>query len=264
MATSKGFDGSPLPLLGTYFGAMASTWIIATLASRWMLRRPWEDSAAVAMGAVFGNTVMLGIPLALSAFGEAAAAPIALIVAIETPLMWLAATTQMELTLRRGGQASAARPGAAIVDIVRNPIVLSILLGVAWRATGLAIPDLFDRWLGLLAQSAAPAALFALGMSLATYRIAGELPTLSAIGMMKLGCYPAIAYALATYVFEMPATWTAVAVLFAAMPVGANAYLFAQRYERAVGAVSGAMAVTTVVAVVSLSAVLAHLGAARG
>lgn len=263
MVNSTGLAGSPLPLIATYFGAMAVVWIAATIVSRYVLRRPPEDSAVVAMSATFGNTVMLGIPLALSAFGEAAAAPIAIIIAIDSPLLWLVATMQIELAQRRSDRAFAANALAALVDIVRNPIVLSVLLGVAWRATGLGLYDGLDRWIAFLAQSAAPAALFALGTTLAAYRIAGEAATLSAIGVLKLVVFPLIALAFAHYLFELPPVWSAVAVLFAAMPVGANAFLFASRYERGVGAVSGAMATTTAIAVATLTVVLALHGAAK-
>jgi len=47
-----------------------------------------------------------------------------------------------------------------------------------------------------------------------------------------------------------------VATLVAAMPVGANAFLFAAKYDRAVGSVSAAIAVSTVVAVGWSSVVL--------
>jgi len=48
----------------------------------------------------------------------------------------------------------------------------------------------------------------------------------------------------------------AVATVLAAMPVGANAYLFASRYDRAVGSTSAAVAASTAFAVVTVSVTL--------
>jgi len=136
-----------------------------------------------------------------------------------------------------------------VLDLAKNPIILALLAGIVGRANGLVVPELPDRLLALLHQAAVPSALCALGMSLATYEIKGQAPTLAVICILKLVVYPLIAFVLCVHVFALPPLWSAVAVLFAAMPVGANAYLFAQRYERAVGSVSSAIAVLSVAGV---------------
>ena len=107
-------------------------------------------------------------------------------------------------------------------------------------------------------QSADPlrAALFSLGLSLAAYKIKGQAATLSLIVLVKLLIYPAVAYALAVWVFDLPPLWTSILLLFAAMPVGANAYLFAIRYDRAVNSVSASIAVSTLLAVMTVAALL--------
>jgi hypothetical protein len=58
------------------------------------------------------------------------------------------------------------------------------------------------------------------------------------------------------YVVSIPPLWAHVAVLFAAMPTGANAFLFSQRNEEAVAAVSGAITLGTGLAAVSASVLL--------
>ena len=138
-------------------------------------------------------------------------------------------------------------------------LIAGVVIGSLWRVSGLAVPEIPDRFLALIGQAAVPAGLFALGMSLATYRIAGQLPTLAVIFAMKMLLLPVVVFALAQYVFGLPPVWVGVAVLFASMPVGANAFLFASKYERAVGSVSAAIAVSTVVAVGTASAVLYFL-----
>lgn len=240
-----------------FFGGAAIVWVVAALVSSYALHRSPADGAAISMASCFGNTVMLGVPLALSAFGPDAAAPLGILVSLDALLLWLAATVHIEWVTRRERTAPLLPAIAGVVaDILRNPIVMSVVIGTIWRVMGLRVPDLIDRFLALLGQAAVPAGLFAMGMSLATYRIAGQLPALVAIVAMKLVLMPVVIYTLAGPVFGLPPVWVAVATLVAAMPVGANAFLFAAKYDRAVGSVSAAIAVSTVVAVGWSSVVL--------
>lgn len=250
---------SPLDLVASYFLAISTTWLLATLATRIILRRPAEDAPSIAMGSCFGNGVMLGIPLLLGAFGNAAATPIAFLVTLETIYLWILGTLHMEVASRGVRAISFGAVGAILKDVARNPIVASVIAGIAWAATGLTLPPLVDRLLALLAQSAVPISLFALGMSLAAYGIAGQARTLSLILILKMAIYPAMAFALARYVFELPPVWTAALLVFTSMPVGANAFVFAARYDRAIGSVSAAVAVSTAIAVASVTAILAVL-----
>ncbi len=248
--------GSPWRLAAAYFGAMLAVWVLATVLTRTVLRRPMTDAASIAMGSCFGNTVMLGIPLAITAFGQDAAAPVALLISIDTPLLWIIATLHIEAAQKPGAGLSLTALRGVFSDLARNPIVLPLIVGTLWRLTGLGIPTVVDRLLEILAGGAVPAALFALGASLATYEIKGQTPTLALIVCLKMLMFPMVAGILAIYVFDLPPLWTAIVLLFAAMPVGANAYLFASRYERAVASVSAAIAVSTALAIVTLAGVL--------
>jgi len=248
---------SPLRLLGAYFSAITTTWIVATFATWALLRRPAVDGASIAMGSCFGNGVMLGIPLILGALGNDATAPIAVLVTVETIYLWLLATLHMEVASRGPRSISFGAIGGILRDVARNPIVGAVLLGVAWAASGLTLPALPDKLLALLAQSAIPVALFALGMSLAAYSIKGQIGTMALICTLKLAFYPMLALIFALWVFELPLLWASALFLFTSMPVGANAFVFAALYDRAVGSVSAAIAVSTAIAVVSLTIVLA-------
>ncbi len=248
--------GSPLMLVAAYFLSAALVWITAAALTLAVLRRPAPDAASIAMGSTFSNSVMLGVPLALSAFGPEAAAPAALLISLDTPALWIAATLHHAFAARTTDGPVLPRLGGVVLDLAKNPIILALLAGIVGRANGLVVPELPDRLLALLHQAAVPSALCALGMSLATYEIKGQAPTLAVICILKLVAYPLVAYVMCVHVFALPPLWSAVAVLFAAMPVGANAYLFAQRYERAVGSVSSAIAVSTTIAVLSVAGVL--------
>ena len=73
---------------------------------------------------------------------------------------------------------------------------------------------------------------------------------------LKMILMPLLVLVLSHYVFHLQPLWAKIAVLFAAMPTGANAFLFAQRNDEAVPAVSGAIAAGTAFAAVSASMLL--------
>ncbi len=263
MLSTGTLEASPWRLLGAYFTATLGIWIIASLVAAFGLRRPAEEHSVLAMGSTFGNTVMLGLPIAITAFGQDATAPLAILVAVETPLLWIAATLHMEVA-KRGRAISLAALGGVVRDLATNTIILSLVLGLAGRAMGLTLPAVPDRIVMLLGQAGVPTALFALGMALASFRVAGETKAIGLMLVLKLALYPALACVFAAHVFQLPPLWTALVVLQAAMPVGANAYLFAARYERSAATVSAAIAVSTLVAVVTVSGLLVVVMAGLG
>lgn len=249
--------GSPLMLVAAYFGAAAVVWLLAVIATTVVLRRPQRDAAGIAMGATFSNSVMLGIPLALSAFGPEAAAPAALLVSLDTPILWIAATLHVSLFANADDGTSPLRAvGRIVVDIIKNPIVAALIAGTVARIVGFEPPDLLDKFLELIAQAAVPTALAALGMSLATYKMSGQAPSLGVICLLKIVAFPILTYVACVHVFDLPPLFSAIAILFAAMPVGANAYLFAERYQSAPRSVSTSIAISTAIALVTVSALL--------
>jgi malonate transporter and related proteins len=238
-----------------YFTAVILVWIVAILSARTALGRAAEDAPSIAMAATFGNTVMLGLPIAVTAFGPDAAVPLAILVAVEAPILWIAATVQIEIA-RRGAITSGGAFGAVLRDLATNMVILSLLLGIMGRTAGLVLPEAADRFLTLLGQAGVPVALIALGMVLSQFRLAGEWRAMLTISAMKLALLPAAVFVVAHGVFALPPLLTAVMVLHAAMPVGANAFLFATRYDREAPVVSAAIVLSTLIGVVSVSVVL--------
>jgi malonate transporter and related proteins len=263
MLTAPPLQGSPWRLLAAYLAMVALLWLAATLVAALVLGKPADDHAAFAMSSTFGNTVMLGIPISVMAFGEQATTLLAILIAVEATLLWVVATLHMEIA-RRGRDMSISALGGVFRDLAANPIILSLVFGLAGRAAGVTLPAMPDRLFALLGQAGVPTALFALGMVLATFRLGGEKPTLAAICALKLFAMPALAYLLAQHVFGLPPLFTAVLIMHCAMPVGANPFLFATRYDRSPATISAAIVASTLVAVITVSALLAALGAGGG
>lgn len=250
MVTVQNTGVAPLGLIMGYFGANLATWVLASLATTRLLGRPVEDAPAISMAACFGNTVMLGLPLGTAYFGQGATAAIAVIVALHSPALWMAATLQQEWIGRDagGGGDGLARIRAVSLDLATNPIVFSVLAGSIWRLTGFGLPGPVEHFVALLGNAAVPGALFALGFGLTRFEVRADARVMASIVALKLIVMPVIAFVLASQLLNLASIGTDAVTLLAACPTGANAFLYASRNERAVGPVSGAVAAGTLLA----------------
>jgi malonate transporter and related proteins len=251
---------SAIQVWGAYYGALALCWGAALLMSS-VLRQAREDGPVFAIGAIYGNIVMLGIPLTLSALGSQAAGPMALILSVNTPLLWLCGTLQMAWIDRKQAGSPASLVLPIIRDLARNPIMLAIGFGLLWRFTGLGLHPVVDRTVELLAQAGSPTALIALGINLFRFEVKGAKLGIVIMCALKLLAMPAVAWVLA-HLLQLPPLVAGVVVLFAAMPTGANAYIFAVQYQRLVNPVSGAVALGTMLAAVTLPVIVLLVTAA--
>ena len=258
IATSKALAVSPTSLWLVYFGALFTTAAIAILATRVILRRPSIDAASIAMTSTYGNVVMLGLPLCLATLGPEAAAPMAVILSIHTPILWGTGTI-LHQWMAHDGKEPAGRGFAKLVrDLARNPLIVAIVLGGIWRLTGFGLPEVIDKSLALLGQAGVPCSLVALGMSLTNFAIKGQGPTLALVLFLKLLVMPVLV-ALGAWGAGLSPAAAGVAILFAACPSGANAYLFAAKVERAVNSASGAVALGTALSAITTAVVVAVL-----
>lgn len=250
----------PVKLWMAFFGAAAINWVIATVLVTRLLGRPPIDAPPIAMSSCFGNVVMLGIPIAVAAFGEVAGGPAAMLVSLHTPLLFMVGTLHQTLVAENGRRSIAGLVSEMGAELVRNPIIIAILAGTLWRLTGLGLTPAVDRVLLLLAQSSVATALVGLGLSLVNFEIKGQVPTLTMILLLKLVMMPALAWVLALHTLDLAPVAAAVVILFAATPTGANAYVFAGRDGRGMNSASGAVALGTALAIVTASVLVSSLG----
>ena len=248
--------GAPWGLWIAFFGGLAITWVTTAFLSRHDESLSPSGGAAASMAAGFGNLALLGTPLALAHFGEGVAIPLGMILSVHAPILWFTATLHRELSRHTGTFSLLRTSRELFLNLAGNAIVLALLLGSLWRWAGLGIRPILDKMLTMLADASVPTALFALGCSLAGYSLKGAWAGMFRLIGLKMVLMPVLVFLLARFAVSLPSLWIKLAVLFAAMPTGANAFLFAQRNEEAVPAVSGAIALGAGLAAISASILL--------
>ncbi|WP_417687583.1 AEC family transporter [Roseibium sp.] len=255
MAVVQLGDQNPWGLWAAYFTGVAVTWVLANLIIRKGFGREARAGVVGGISAGFANTVMVGLPLISSVYGDDGLVPLLIIVSVHLPVMTVVISVLMERAAALDGVSQAPPPREMLLRIGRNlavnPIVIAIVCAVAWRLAGWPIQGVLKDVLDRIAATALPVALLSLGMSMVLYGIRGNLLPGLCLSLLKLIVMPAIVYAVSAHVFQLPPLWVAVATVTAACPTGINAYIFANRYGTGHAMSANSISMTTLAAVIS-------------
>jgi len=255
-------DFSRLPavdarLLIVYFGACLVLFLLGRLIAARVFRLDGVAQSVFALGTIFSNNVLLGVPLARVTLGESSLPAISLVLVFNALTLWTLATISVEWARHRAlswsGYVSAAKA------VLANPIVASILIGTAWGFLGVPLPGFVDRTLSLISDAAVPLSLIALGMGLAQYGIREGWPVSAAMTVLKLAGQPLAVWLLAR-ALSLPPLETQAMILLAALPVGANVYLMSRQFETLSGPVASSLVVSTALSAVTMPLILALVG----
>ena len=249
------FDGR---VLIAYFGACLAVFVAGRILAARLFGQDGVGQSVFAMGAIYGNTVMLGLPIAQAAIGEAAVPTLALVLVTNALVMWTLATVSVEWS--RGGRLTGRGILLTLRSVLTNPVVASILLGIAWSMTGLPLPWAVKSTLNLLGQSTVPLALVTVGFGLAAYRIREGMNEAMVITALKLVALPLLVWIFARLI-GLPPLETQVVVLLSSIALGVNVYLMAREFKALQGPIGTALLVSTIVSAITVPLVLLLTGA---
>ena len=249
---------NPWLLLSFYTGAVVSFALGVFGARRIFHRRPGE-LVAIGFGALFSNSVLLGIPIMQRAYGHDSLSPTFAIISIHAPFCYLVGITAIEFASADGrGLAGTGR--AVAKALFRNALMIGLALGFVVNLAGLPLPAAVRAAVDMVADSALPAALFGLGGVLTRYAIRASLGEAGMIAGLSLLVHPAIAYSLSHFVFHLPDGFVRSAVMTASMAPGVNSYVFASIYGRGQAQAASAVLLATGLSVFTISMWLGVLG----
>jgi len=213
------------------------------------------ESTMRALNASFANTGYLGIPLVTVAYGERAALPAALATVATNIVSFALAIVCLELFVN-------PQPGGvrrALAGVIRSPLIWPIALAIFVVAIEVKVPLPIERFATLLAAAAGPCALFAIGLFVSQLSIRAGAAASWQTTMLKLVLHPVLMALLAFWLLPVDPFWAKIAVVCAALPLGATAFVLAQRYKLLEAETSTGAVISTVASVLTVSIVMALL-----
>lgn len=238
-----------------YLAGCLAVYLLVTLVAR-LRGLPMTEAAVEAQCAVIGNTGFLGVPLLTALLGARAAGPVLMVLAID--LIVFSSLITLIITGAREGRISPRILHVLALGLLRNPMIVSMVAGLAVSALEWPLPAPVDEFLTILGAAATPGALFAIGASLAT-KSAERLSVALWLSFAKLVLHPAAIAVAALLVFSVERQAAGVMIAAAALPVAGNVYILARHYGVAPNRVSAAILVSTVFSILTVSLVVAWI-----
>lgn len=246
-------------LLASFYTGAILSFAAGTFAARRLFGRRPGEAVAVGFCALFSNSVLLGLPIMERAYAAAEMEAAFALIAFHAPFCYLVGITAMEVS-RRDGAGAVETAKRVFNEMFHNALTLGILAGFAANLSGIALPEPVLAAVDLIARAGLPVALFALGGVLTRYAFRAEGLEAATTASFSVMLHPAIAWVLATQVFQLSPEFTRAAVLIAAMPTGVNGYIFAAMYDRAVSVAASTVLLATAASVFSITFWLWVLG----
>ncbi|WP_436502046.1 AEC family transporter [Actinokineospora sp. HUAS TT18] len=196
------------------------------------------------MAAVQVNTAYFAVPVFVMLFGNAA--PIFPILLLQVCLLSTVVISIMEF----GGDGGTGRKLLrAVWASLNTPVVLACNLAILLNLLSVPVPTVLLDGFAFVGDSAAPVALFALGLYLGGAGLSIRGTTREEIALIAFKCviFPLVTLAVCKYVFGVTGDWLKYLVLIAAMPSPQNLFIFAQRYDTEVDLAASVVVKSSVV-----------------
>ena len=223
------------------------TWLVGGV-----LRFERRMMAAVLITTMFMNAGNYGLPLTSFAFGTDALAFASIFFVISALF-----TNTVGIVIASSGSMSVIE---ATKGLIKFPAIYALAAGILFLQFGWELPTGLERTVSLLGNAAIPCMLVLLGMQLVNSRMGGHVRPLIVASSMRLLVAPLLAYGL-SLVFRMTGAAQQAVVLEAGMPVAVLTTILATEFDAEPTFVTTAVLVTTLLSPLTLTPLLAFLGA---
>lgn len=238
-------------MIAYLFGSMA-VYVITTSIARFR-GQSFDIAVIEAQCSVIGNMGWMGLAMVPILLGEQSISYVIMVLIID--LMIFGPLIVILLVGYREGRLGLQVLQTIGIGLIKNPLVVSISTGLAWAAYEIPVPDLLNSFMTILGGASTPGALFAIGASMA-FAAKGQLYTPIYLATNKLLIHPLAVGIAAVVVFGLDPFASAVMISCAAMPVAGNVYMIADHYGVPSERISIAILVSTLLSIVSISAIV--------
>jgi predicted permease len=222
-------------------------------------------ASVMALAGIYSNTLMIGVPLVGLVYGQSGQVLLFTLISLHALILLSLATLVLELQVAHEHAASSGASlsiwrtvGSAIKTSIIHPVPMPILLGIAYSLTGWGLHPVVDKPLALLSGAFGPMALMLVGVTLSQTPVGSHLRSALRLSLVKTVLHPALMAAVG-WLLGLRGLQLGVMVLAAALPIGANVFLFSQRYRKEEEMITAAVAVSTAVTLLTITVVLSLL-----
>jgi malonate transporter len=245
-------------LMAGFSLVVLATFLVGMLSTRLAVRGGLAKMSLQGIAASWGNVGYMGVPLCLAAFGEHGLPPAMLTVIVTAVISMVFGVMLIELEVA-AGQGPIVTFFNAAWNVARNPLPLSIAAGIVYSGLVLPLPTPVEKWIDLLGSAAAPCALFAIGLFLSDKSVRAGLAEAGLATLIKLLLQPLLAACVLPYFVDLKSVPGQVALLMAALPTAANAFVLAKQFDIQVEQNTASVLLSTGFSVVTVSALLVWL-----
>lgn len=200
-------------------------------------------------GSAFSNAGFIGIPLVRMALGEEAVFYVSAFVVLLNLLQWT-----------YGVFVITEKPEVIkMAKIVKNPVVISFMVGFIVFVTQIPVPSVFKGTLEIIGNMNAPVAMIVLGIYLAQTDIKAMFTDWQAYkcSMIRLIIIPLVTILLFMWVPRQYETMKMAILIAACAPVGVNVAVFAQMYDMDYTYAVKAVCLSTIFSIVTMPLMIA-------
>jgi malonate transporter and related proteins len=245
-------------LLIAFFGGCFIVFILGRLVASRVFKLDGVAQSVFAMGGIFSNNVLLGLPMAKAALGIESVPSVALVVVFNALTLWTLVSVSIEWA--RHGSFTPRGLAKMMIGVITTPLVAGILFGTLFSLSGLPMPAPAERALEIISAVAGPSALLVLGMGLAHYNVRAAWRQSMAITAFKLVALPLIVWGIAI-LLRLPPIESRAVVLLASMSIGANVYVMSTQFDTMQGPIASSMVISTMLAALTTPLLLAATAA---
>jgi len=252
LATAR-VDGSRALAVAEAVGLTITAMTVLMIALRRFFPLDGPGFTSMFQGAVRFNSY-LGIAAALSVYGPDGAAVAAMAAAVMIPLV----NVYCVAVLSHYASAQAS-PRTVVRGIVRNPLIISCVIGIALNVTGIGLPFGTEGIMESVGRASLPLGLMTVGAGLQLRSARGKGGVLAAIAGLKLAVMPLLAWCVA-WLLGMTTLETQVLVLFGALPTATSAYILARQMGGDAPLMATVLTTQTAISFITLPVVLLLIG----
>jgi predicted permease len=242
----------PNLILGYLAGTLAVYLVATAVAALRGLNIP--TAAVEAQCAAIGNVGFLGLPMMAILFGEASIGPMMVVLSVD--LVVFSSLIVILINAGRGSGLGLQTLKLVALGLVRNPMIVAIVAGLAWSASAQPIPAPVNDFLSILGGAATPGALFAIGASLGS-KSAERMQVAGWLSFAKLVLHPIFVAIGVLWLVPVASFPASVAIAAASLPVAGNVYMLAQHYNVAPHRASAAILISTAISILTVPLAIA-------